>query len=198
MFNGTPSGLENAYQYVDVTSTFSNVMEDIEISYKVNNSWFAIDSFDKTNTKLAHYVNGAWKYLSATLIGEDDEYTMYKSISSSFSIFSIISLKSPQVMQPPIEEEPPAVEGNATTEEIVPTIDQNIHPAFIAIIAVAIVIIIVAIVVVKFDSLKKRKFWRDGGELLTTENTNTSPSASNFTTSSEKRLDSTTIPEQLE
>jgi len=44
-----------------------------------------------------------------------------------------------------------------------------LHPALVAIIAAAIVVVIAAAILSKFKLLKKRKFWRDGGEPLPSE-----------------------------
>jgi PGF-pre-PGF domain-containing protein len=115
LLNGTPSGLENVYQYIEASSTFADSMMDVKVSYKINNSWLTANELDKTKMQLARYSDGTWKYLSTTIGSERNGYTEFTSVTSGFSTFAITFPKviPPQPQLPP-EQQPEEPVGELT------------------------------------------------------------------------------------
>lgn len=109
LLDGTPSGLENVYQYIEASSTFAGNMMGVSVSYKINNSWLAANKLDNTKTRLARYHDGTWKYLSTAIGSERNDYTEFTSVAPGFSTFAITVPKviPPQPQLPPEQPEQP-------------------------------------------------------------------------------------------
>lgn len=111
LFNATQPGIEHAYQYV--TLNISPVsLQDVEITFKVDDSWFAENGLDGSKAQLAYYLgDGVWEYLPTLVLGEKDNYTEYKSLTERLPaddyVWAITAPKQgPTVLpQPPIGEE---------------------------------------------------------------------------------------------
>lgn len=71
MFPGT------VYKYLDVVVEARQI-EDMNIKFKVKNSWMANNNVGKNNVELASWKDG-WYSLNTSIIGEDKNYTYYNA-----------------------------------------------------------------------------------------------------------------------
>jgi len=83
------SSLEKVYQYIVVeTENLDDNVENVEIEFKVQKSWFDTKKYDKEKISLIRYHDG-WSTLNTTIVNEDNSYVYYTAKSQGFSIFAV-------------------------------------------------------------------------------------------------------------
>jgi len=86
----------NVYQQMNIwvgTTGFVNPenVENLFIGFKVKKSWLEENDADAASMKLYRYADGSWNGLSTSVVGEDDAYVYFESLTPGFSPFAIVS-----------------------------------------------------------------------------------------------------------
>lgn len=66
-------------------------VENLLIGFKVKKSWLEENDADAASMKLYRYADGSWNGLSTSVVGEDDAYVYFESLTPGFSPFAIVS-----------------------------------------------------------------------------------------------------------
>lgn len=64
---------------------------NIQINFRVENSWLENNSLNASSVALYRYAKGQWNCLNTTLVGQDETYTHYTAASPGFSVFAIVA-----------------------------------------------------------------------------------------------------------
>ncbi|MDK2911853.1 MAG: hypothetical protein PWR29_810 [Methanolobus sp.] len=86
----------NVYQQMNIwvgSTGFVNPenVGNLLIGFKVEKSWLEENGADAASVKLYRYADGSWNALSTSLVGEDDTYVYFESLTPGFSPFAIVS-----------------------------------------------------------------------------------------------------------
>jgi PGF-pre-PGF domain-containing protein len=79
------------YQYIKVDkTTISNTdIDNVDIFFRIENTWFEQNSVDKNSVNIYRYNNNKWDKLVLSMKGSDTVYTYYEAVSPRFSYFAI-------------------------------------------------------------------------------------------------------------
>jgi PGF-pre-PGF domain-containing protein len=66
-------------------------VEGLRIGFKVEKSWLEENNADAASMRLYRYAGDSWNALSTYVVGEDDVYMYFESLTPGFSPFAIVS-----------------------------------------------------------------------------------------------------------
>ncbi|MFH1275971.1 MAG: S8 family serine peptidase [Candidatus Woesearchaeota archaeon] len=87
--------LANVYQYLKITTGLTEEeLNEVQISFRVPQSWLMEHDYTKKKVSLYHYVDYSWDKLKTKLVTEEGNSLTYQAKAKHFSYFAVSGSKS--------------------------------------------------------------------------------------------------------
>jgi PGF-pre-PGF domain-containing protein len=85
----TPTKIVYMYLVIDSTAESDEISSAV-LSFKIEQSWFTANNYNKDGVVLLRYHNNSWQTLTTTFTSEDDDYVYFEATTPGFSVFAVI------------------------------------------------------------------------------------------------------------
>ncbi|PIN69543.1 hypothetical protein COV93_05080 [Candidatus Woesearchaeota archaeon CG11_big_fil_rev_8_21_14_0_20_43_8] len=110
-----------SYQIFEITEDFpKSAVDKVKYYFKVKRSWADDNGIKISDIALYKLSNGAWEKKSTTYIGNMDDYYLFESTSSGFSIYMIAGVTASKAPVIKRDDKNPPVVNKTTTPVVTP------------------------------------------------------------------------------